>query len=225
MDQISKNTVNAKGQLVSSRFVTFDNRYGKGKKVMFVGNSITLHGVLPSIGWNNEWGMAASCKENDYVHIIEKKVKEKHPDAAFCICQVAEWERKFDEGESVFPLYESAKDFAADIVIFRFIENCPQNEELADKFYEEYGKLLAFLTENNKDAQIIITNGFWKHIYDKKILEFSRNNNYPFVDLGDLGEHDEMKAIGLFEHTGVANHPGDSGMKNIAERILAQVKI
>ena len=167
--------------------------------------------------------MAASAKENDYVHIIEEKVKEKYTDAAFCICQVAEWERKFDEGEKTLPLYDSAKDFGADIVILRFIENCPQNPELVEKFYEEYGKLLEFLTEKNKNAKIIITNGFWKHIYDTQIEKFAISNNYPFIDLGDLGELDEMKAIGLFEHSGVANHPGDLGMKNIAERILEKM--
>lgn len=223
MKQIDKNTVSAKGQLTSSRFVTFDNREGKDIKVMFVGNSITLHGILPSIGWNNEWGMAASAKENDYVHIIEDKVKVKHPDSAFCICQVAEWETKFDKGEKTFSLYESARDFGADIVIFRFIENCPQKEELTERFYEEYGKLLKFLTAKNKATQIIITNGFWKHIYDNQIEKFAIEHNYPFVDLGDLGELDEMKAIGLFEHSGVANHPGDLGMKNIAERILEKM--
>lgn len=223
MQQIEKNTVSSKGQLVSSRFVTFRNRNGKDIKIMFVGNSITLHGILPSIGWHNEWGMAASKIENDYVHIIEEKVKEKHPDAAFCICQVAEWERNFDEGEKTLPLYDSAREFAADIVIFRFIENCPQKPELAEKFYEEYGKLLEFLTDENKNAKIIITNGFWKHIYDKQIEKFAVSNNYPFIDLGDLGELDEMKAIGLFEHTGVANHPGDLGMKNIAKRILEKM--
>lgn len=225
MGQIEKNTVSAKGQLVSSRFVTFDNRQGSGIRVMFVGNSITLHGRLPSIGWDHEWGMAASAKEKDYVHIIKGRIRERHPDAAFCICQVAEWERKFTEGESTYPLYESAREFAADLIIFRFIENCPQLADCAGQFYEEYGKLLTFLSEKNPDAKIIITNGFWKHIYDKQIEKFAFDRQYPFVDLGDLGELDEMKAIGLFEHTGVANHPGDKGMEKIAERIWEKINL
>ena len=33
-----------------------------------------------------------------------------------------------------------------------------------------------------------------------------------------------MKAIGLFEHTGIANHPGDLGMKHIAELIWKKLR-
>ena len=39
-------------------------------KVLFIGNSITLHGVAPQIGWTNRWGMAASSQEKDYVHLV-----------------------------------------------------------------------------------------------------------------------------------------------------------
>ena len=59
MEQISKNTVKGTNQLEESKYVRFDNIEGDGIKIMFVGNSITLHGVKPEIGWNECFGMAA----------------------------------------------------------------------------------------------------------------------------------------------------------------------
>ena len=71
---------------------------------------------------------------------------------------------------------------------------------------------------------MILTTGFWRHPADDGIVEIAEELNLPLVKLGDLGEKDEMKAIGLFEHSGVANHPGDLGMKNIANRIFDVLK-
>ena len=221
--QLDKNTVNAQNQLEESEMVRFDNPNGTGIRVMFVGNSITLHGVSHSIGWHNEWGMAASTKEKDYVHILMQRIKEEDPEAAFCICQVSEWETKYKNGSSTYSLFDNARSFNTDIIIMRFIENCPYADFDGTVFKKELSGLFNYLDPENK-AKVILTTGFWKHPGDESIKEYAAENDLPVVYLGDLGEDDEMKAIGLFEHKGVANHPGDLGMEKIAERIFTEIE-
>lgn len=222
MEQISKNTVKGTNQLEPTEYVKFENITNSGVKIMFVGNSITLHGVLPEIGWNESYGMAASKKENDYVHICMREIQRVQPNASFCICQVCEWETDYEKGWEKYNLYEKAREFNADIIIMRAVENCSGADFDKNVFIREYGNLLAYLNPDVK-AKFVITTGFWKHPADDSIKEFAAMHNLPLCELGDLGEKDEMKAIGKFEHSGVANHPGDLGMQNIAERILKVV--
>ena len=223
--QMEKNTVKATNQLKENACVTFENPQGEGIKVMFVGNSITRHGIKEDIGWFWDHGMAASSKDKDYVHQLISKITPVHSDAAFCICQVAEWETKYKTGENVLPLFESARAFDADIIVVRFVENCrvPETPEDAEIFKAEFAKLLDYLTPSGK-AKFVTTTGFWRHPLDEKICEVASQKNSPIVELGDLGEDDKMKAVGLFEHEGVAAHPGDLGMQTIAERIFEKLK-
>jgi len=218
--QMKKNNVSSANQLKASEYVTFENPNGKGKRIMFVGNSITRHGVLHEIGWHHNWGMAASAKEKDYVHQTIGMVQKCDKDAAFCLCQLATWERQYKNGSETHHMFEAARDFDADIIVFRFIENCPGESFDTEAFKTSLSKLADFLSPSKK-AKIIITTGFWKHPGDKDLRAFAAENNMPCVELGDLGEMNEMKAIGLFTHDGVANHPGDLGMTKIAERIFA----
>ena len=95
MSDIEKNTVSAQKQLGNNSIFSFEKPEGKGKRIMFVGNSITRHGIKPEIGWHGDWGMAASRKEKDYVHLLVDKINKIEPDASFCICQVANWEREY----------------------------------------------------------------------------------------------------------------------------------
>ena len=221
--QMKKNSVSSKGQLRETNFVRFENPEGNGIKVMFIGNSITLHGFLPSIGWHGEWGMAASQKENDYVHILMGKIRKSHPDAAFCICQVAEWERQYKNGASTHHYFENARAFDADIIVMRTVENCPAQDIDNGLFKKELGDLLHYL-DPNKKAKFVLSTAFWHHPLDGAIEEYAAEKGLPIVLLGDLGEKDKMKALGLFEHEGVANHPGDLGMQTIAERLFSEIK-
>ena len=222
--QMDKNTVDAENQLKESDVVKFDNPCGKGKRIMFLGNSITLHGVKPDIGWNACYGMAASAKENDYVHLLESKITEIDKDAAFCVCQGASFEVNYNTPENIdYSVWDEARKFGADIIVFRLIENCKKALWNTENFRKELDKFLAFLGAG-KDTKLVITTGFWKHPGDAFLREYAAEKGMPLVELGDLGEQDEMKAIGLFEHNGVANHPGDKGMAAIADRIFDKLK-
>ncbi len=222
MSQIEKNTVSAKNQLEPLKCVRFVNRDGKGKRIMFAGNSITIHGIRPELGWHWEWGMAATCEENDYVHVVMNEVKKTDPDAAFCIAQVSRWEINWAKDyQTAIELHKEARDFDADIIILRAVENCPRDVYEEKAFMESYKALINYLNKSN--AKVILTTSFWKVAADEAIKKVGEEMGVPVIYLGDLGELDEMKAIGKFEHAGVANHPNDNGMAEIAKRILKYI--
>ncbi len=218
MDQIDKNTVKAKGQLKANNFVTFFRPEGEGKRVMFVGNSITRHGVLPSIGWHWDRGMAASDITKDYVHLLADAISKVEKDPAFCICQVAEWERDYKNITDYSP-WAPARDFGADVIFLRLIENSPKKGFDPVRFKEQLHTLRQYLDPTG-EARIIIGTSFWKHVGDPVLMEYAKEQGIPLVYMGDLGEDDSNKAIGLFEHDGVASHPGDKGMATIATRFF-----
>lgn len=220
---VKNNTVSSAHQLKDTPVVRFYNPKGVGKRIMLVGNSITLHGVLPEIGWERECGMAASCVEKDYAHLLMQKTNAICPDSVFCICQVADWEREYHLGASLHAPYENASHFNADIIVLRLIENCPSNGFDPCLFKENLAKLQAFLNPTNK-AKVIVTTGFWRHPGDKALIEYAVENDLPCVELGDVGDREEMRAIGEYWHEGVAAHPGDLGMANIADRIFAELE-
>ena len=67
-NDIINNTVNAENQTREKTKIVINPN--EKIRILFLGNSITLHETKPEIGWNHNWGMAASAEENDYVHIV-----------------------------------------------------------------------------------------------------------------------------------------------------------
>ncbi len=213
--QMDQNTVRAENQLKGPCRLL---REGSGRRILFVGNSITLHGVNESIGWTGEWGMAASCREKDYVHRVMAFVSEQAPDTAFALCQVSAWEKNYQNGEENFSSYESARAFGADLIVFRAMENCPKDSFDGALFVREAKKLISYLDPRG-GARILFTTPFWHHPGDGAMEDLAKDYGAPLVLLGDLGEKDEMKALGQFSHRGVSVHPSDRGMEEIAKRI------
>lgn len=71
---------------------------------------------------------------------------------------------------------------------------------------------------NPKGGRVYFTTCFWKsERVDSEIRRVAQKLQMPLLELGALGENEENMAVGLFEHRGVAHHPGDLGMQRIAE--------
>lgn len=214
------NTVSAQNQLPDSQFVTFHYTENAAKNVLFVGNSITRHGPNPSIGWDRNWGMAASTPENDYVHRTVDGLDRRYGAVNWCIAQAAVWERAFTDDSILETHYRSAQDFAADIVFVRIGENTSRDLLRTEDFQSAFERMVRFFSA--KAERVIVSDLFWASpAIDEPIRAAIRANGWTPVTLGDLGARDDMKAIGLFEHSGVAAHPGDEGMRVISERLLA----
>ncbi len=216
------NTVEAKNQLKETEFVTFINPEGS-PRFMFLGNSITKHAPKEEIGWYGNYGMAASCEENDYVHRMMAMIRTIHPNAAFCITQGWQWEARYWD-DSTFHYFKAARDFAADVLFFRIGDNVRYEQLDAGHDLvsgtEEYLKFLCTPKTN-----VIYSTCFWhREPVDREIRKVAERAGKTCVELGDLGDDPKMRAEGLFEHAGVAWHPGDDGMKGIADRLYAAWK-
>jgi hypothetical protein len=215
------NTVSVYNQVDSKENAARSGKEG-GLKVLFVGNSITLHGPNSEIGWSGNWGMAASSMDKDYVHLTAAMLEEKYGKVETCILNCAAWERGYADTEEVLDKhYSQGRDFGADLVIIRLGENMPHDASFACKpHFEEMIRYFAV-----KDGvKVVLTDSFWRNdARDAMIKQIAKENGYAFCQLHDLEEDECTMAIGLFEHEGVARHPGDIGMQRIAERIVEAI--
>lgn len=213
-----KNTVRAENQVKDDfRFTT----EGSGKtKVLFIGNSITRHGPAPEIGWFGDYGMAASSREKDYVHVTASLLDEPLGSITIGIAQLADWERNYAEEGILSRLYQKAQAFRADIVIVRIGENmAPDAAPACRPYFEEMIRFFA-----HKAHTVVVTNSFWRNdARDKMLQELALGNGYIFCSISGLESDRRNMALDEYEHRGVAGHPSDLGMKAIAERIADAV--
>ena len=221
-DFSSINTVPSKNQ--NAKPVYFDEKHSGRPRIAFIGNSTTLHNPKPDIGWYGSWGMAASCKENDYLHIIMSKIREKYPKASYCILSGAIWEINY----KTFDLearYREAKDFQPDIIITAITGNIPNNQFEIPAFKVAMKKLHDYLVDGREGVKIYQCTTFYRNeLKVQGIKEYCEENGVRFVDISDIQDDRSNCAFDKFEHSGVGGHPGDKGMRIMAERFLAEIE-
>ncbi len=198
-------------------------------RVLFLGNSITRHGALPSIGWNDDWGMAASALEKDYVHLVSAGIAGlagKKPEIK--LANIADFERNLATYDIAAKL-KAEFDFKPTLVIVAIGENVPGlgNNEAKAQFKASLGKLLARAKESGAKPTLIVRSCFWGDQAKDEILQQAcAAAGGTYVDIGALGkdESNYARSERKFQHDGVAGHPGDKGMAAIADAILKALR-
>ena len=192
-----------------------ENIVPKSKTVLILGNSIVRHSPKVSIGWYGDWGMAASVKDSDFVHLLIRKIYQIDPTVMIEYKNIAGFEMEFD----TYMLDSLDVSVNPDILIMKISENVNDDKAVKDDFMRYYDKLVNHIAPG-KESVKVICDGFWKKKkVNKMIKEYASKNQYPYVALEDLSNDSTNMALGKFEHKGVAAHPSDKGMRMIGQRI------
>ena len=77
------------------------------------------------------------------------------------------------------------------------------------------------MRKGKSNVPVLISKPFlWeKPIVCKAIEKAAAESNATVMDMSELSQELSFRAIGEFEHSGVAAHPGNKGMKRIADII------
>jgi hypothetical protein len=199
---------------------TKNGRVGRIKRIVILGNSIVRHGPAPGIGWNGDWGMAASVRDSDFVHLLIRDIHHKDPSVMVQFSNIADFER-------VFASYKLSKLDSlrnADLLIIKISENVNNQMALDSNFVYHYDRLIKYLAPEKRTVKIIV-DGFWKkQDVNAMIRKYAEEHHFPFVTTTDLSDNPSNTAKGLFTHEGVAAHPSDKGMRMIAQRIWDSIE-
>lgn len=202
----------------------------KADRILFLGNSVTLHGARPEIGWTFNWGMGASAPEKDYVHLLSTAINrriakqlviERRPATG-----AAEIENVLNIAgilEREYATYESGRlrkqlAWKPDLVIIQCGENVVANGFDREAFHRAFRQIVTDL-KSVSNPHIFITSSILSHnpALDeiKQQLCAEDPAHRTFVDLGVYRSTEGV--------VGFASHPNDLGMQVIADALFAAI--
>ena len=200
--------------------------------ILILGNSITMH--EPADGkWWGSWGMAATSKETDYAHVMEKRLEAMGTDVSLSLLKLSDWEAPDDQPRSSC-LQGIAPALAGhpDIVIVQLGENVSDTAT----FKEDLANLLSIVHAASPKSRILVMGNVlsdWSSPdVDTIKREVASAPEYEYIDMSDLLGRAEIQAgigymvkgdDGLDHMIGsqdVALHPNDIGMEMIAEKLV-----
>lgn len=222
-----KTVVNSSQLLLSRQNQPFN--YDKPLRVVCLGNSITRHEYLPEVEWYSDWGMAASEEENDYCHILQRKLRQYNEKSEVIPLNIARFET--NPRRDIDSLIGNTCD-SADIIVI----NIGENVRDAQTFGENIQRLIDKCKQYT--PHIVIAGCFWvSGDVEKVLLGSAIDNNLNFVPLSWIGAMrnayikqgdtiiDREGKPYVLQKNFVSGHPNDEGMERIAEAIFNAITL
>lgn len=205
-------------------------KVGHIRRVVVLSNSLLRHHPAPAIGWNGDWGMAASAPDSDFYHLLIRDIHAKAPGVRVDSARIFRFETSYPD----YDLTELDRVRNADMYIIRLSENVDDRKAVQQDFIGHYDRLIRYLDPEHR-AVMVLVEGFWKKGYrwpqpwvkadvNAMIRDYAIAHHYPFIRCAYLFKERGNSARGLFKEPGVANHPSDQGMRKIEENIWAYIR-
>ncbi len=231
MDALNADILELQNRLLAletGKVVEYDTN---GYNYLAIGNSITTHAKCDY--WWDERGMASTSKENDYVHLVSLYLKEYYKIQVTHIVNYASWEVQSNDRAETYELIDPYLSPEVDLLTVQLGENVND----LTMFSSDFEALILYLKSNCPNAEIMIIDDFWDNSDRRNIKQsVAENCGVTYVDLSEIREKAEYECgLGtivygddgeehVVEHSGVAEHPGDAGMKYIADAIINQIQ-
>ncbi len=204
-------------------------------RIMFTGNSITMHGfndwTIKNLGWDRQCGMAASKLEQDYVHLFAALVASARNGERIEISYNNSNAYKTPEGRAAAE--RKTKDLLPDLVILQTGEGAGGlKPEEFEKWCVEYRAMLESYLALSPAPRVIAV-GLWSPTktgqndyaagsLEEKVEKAQRKIcdelGVTFVSIARYAQNPACSGTGT--SGGVKWHPNDAGMKGYADTLF-----
>lgn len=199
-----------------------------------IGNSLTRHGITSF--WWNDIGMAATTAERDYVHLVTAYLRTRCGGVTVDTFNFADWERGaagvLPDRTAALPQLDAYLSKEPRLITVQLSENAVD----LTTFTSDTEALLRYLRDKAPDAVLLLIDDFWSPEKGEMKKTAAERCGVPFVSLARIkGDPTCLCGMGAtvldadgcphtVEHPGVAAHPGDKGMRCIADGIIAALE-
>jgi len=178
-------------------------------ELLIIGDGLTKNAPVPELGWNSNWGMAATSEDKDYAHRLFALVKTVSPKAVLTLDNIMY--------EDTMTGWVHLVPNSADVIIIQLGDNY-QGGISPEEYQKAYRQMIEEL--RGSSARTVICIGPWSNgKIEPYIAGAAQAAGAKFVSLRAIAQDPANLAAADGVYPKLTARPGNRGMKLIAEAV------